>query len=93
MISSRSSSKSFQKNESEYSLSLSVQGSVISQGGSRSYRSPKTQHLGSYSSIINSDSGSINKGDIHGVVYSWGADAQGQLGQDSCAHLTQKPIT
>lgn len=33
MISSRSSSKSFQKNESEYSLSLSIQGSMISQGG------------------------------------------------------------
>jgi len=30
MVSSRSSSKSFQKNESEYSLSLSMQGSLIS---------------------------------------------------------------
>jgi hypothetical protein len=76
MISSRSSSKSFQKNESEYSLSLSIQGSMISQGG-QSYRqqSTKTQHLGAYSSIINTENGSINKGDIHGVVYSWGSDA------------------
>lgn len=76
MISSRSSSKSFQKNESEYSLSLSMQGSVISQGG-QSSRISKTQNLGSYSSIINTEVGSINKGDMHGVLYSWGSDAQG----------------
>lgn len=76
MVSSRSSSKSFQKNESEYSLSLSMQGSLISQGGGQSFRSgSKTQNLGSYSSIINSENGSINKGDMHGVLYSWGSDA------------------
>ena len=88
MISSRSSSKSFQKNESEYSLSLSMQGSMISQGGQSYRQSSKTQHLGSYSSIINTENGSINKGDIHGVIYAWGSDAQGQLGLDSYAHLT-----
>lgn len=37
--------------------------------------------------------GSINKGDMHGVLYSWGSDAQGQLGHDSFAHLTMKPVT
>jgi len=42
MISSRSSSKSFQKNESEYSLNLSVQGSIMSQSMPYSYRSSKT---------------------------------------------------
>lgn len=94
MISSRSSSKSFAKNESEYSLSLSIQGSMISQGGAHSFRSTsKTQHLGSYSSIINTENGSINKGDVHGVLYSWGSDAHGQLGHDSFAHLTQKPVS
>ena len=94
MVSSRSSSKSFQKNESEYSLSLSMQGSLISQGGSQSFRSgSKTQNLGSYSSIINSENGSINKGDMHGVLYSWGSDAQGQLGHDSFAHLTLRPVS
>ena len=74
MISSRSSSKSFQKNESEYSLSLSMQGSAMSTGNRSSRMAHKTQNLGSYSSIINTENGSINKGDIHGVVYTWGSD-------------------
>lgn len=51
-----------------------MQGSMISQGG-QSSRVSKTQNLGSYSSIINTEVGSINKGDMHGVLYSWGSDA------------------
>lgn len=79
MISSRSSSKSFRQNESESSLSMSMQGSVISQGqGNKSFRTAaKTQNLGTYSSILSTDNGCINKADLHGVVYAWGADAQG----------------
>lgn len=94
MVSSRSSSKSFRQNESEYSLALSMQGSVISQGGNKSFRATgKTQHLGTYSSILGTENGSINKGDIHGVVYAWGSDAQGQLGLDSYSHLTKKTVS
>ena len=94
MISSRSSSKSYQKGDSEFSLNLSVHGSVHSQTMSTSQRTAaKTQNLGSYSSILSSDNGGINKGDLHGVLYSWGSDVSGQLGLDSMAHLTQKPVT
>lgn len=91
--SSRSSSKSSQRNESEFLLGLSLQGSVLSsQGPQMSYRAAKAKHLGSYSSILNTENGSINKGDVQGVLYSWGSDAHGQLGHDSCAHLTQKSV-
>jgi hypothetical protein len=50
---------------------------MASQGGNSFRQSSKTQHLGTYSSILSTDNGSINKGDIHGVVYSWGSDSQG----------------
>jgi hypothetical protein len=91
--SSRSSSKSSQRHDSEFLLGLSMQGSVLSsQGPQSSYRAAKARHLGSYSSILNTEHGSINKGDVQGVLYSWGSDANGQLGHDSCAHLTQKAV-
>lgn len=79
MISSRSSSKSSQRNESEFGgLALSMQGSNISHCVANSYRSStKSQNLGSYSSIINFENGSINKGEVNGILYSWGSDAHG----------------
>lgn len=58
--------------------------SGLSLGGSSnlptSQKEKKIVHLGSYSQILGKEVGGISKQDMHGVLYTMGTDAYGQLG-------------
>lgn len=55
-------------------------------GGSNAPTSAKEKrnmHLGSYSQILGKESGGISKQDMHGILFTMGTDAYGQLGLEA----------